>query len=67
MHKNFEISNSDQIRSWTGTEIKAADDLVEDIGELSVKFSIPQQTRWLGTLTLTFTPLFLVLLGIMTT
>ncbi|MHA2092484.1 MAG: hypothetical protein ACW98K_16675 [Candidatus Kariarchaeaceae archaeon] len=67
MHKSFEISNSDQLRSWSGTDIKAADDLVDDIGKLSVKFSIPQQTRWLGTLTLAFTPLFLVLLGLMNT
>ncbi len=49
MHKNFETSNSDQIRSWTGSQIKEADDLVKDIGKLSVKFNIPQQTRWLGT------------------
>lgn len=64
LHKKFEITNSDAISKWTGQDLIAANTLVSDIGKLSVKFNFPQQTRWLGTLTLIFSPIFIILLGL---
>ena len=47
------------------TEMEEANNLVKEVGELSIKFSIPQQTRWIGTLSMVFAPVLIVLLGYM--
>ncbi|MHA2251589.1 MAG: hypothetical protein ACXAD7_14590 [Candidatus Kariarchaeaceae archaeon] len=65
LQKNFEKKNAEEIRSWTGEDIKSAKSLVNDIGALSVRFSIPQQTKWIGTLTMIFSPIFIILIGLM--
>ena len=64
IHKEFEVRNSDKLKAWTGSQMPSADEMVKQIGDLSIKFSIPQQTRWVATLTLIFGPLMIILLGL---
>ncbi|MFW9991174.1 MAG: hypothetical protein ACFFD4_03865 [Candidatus Odinarchaeota archaeon] len=64
--RKFESANAKKLTSWLGDSdsIPEAKELVETIGKLSIRFDIPQQTRWLGVLTLVLTPLMIGLIGL---
>ncbi|MFX0204986.1 MAG: hypothetical protein ACFFDT_03305, partial [Candidatus Hodarchaeota archaeon] len=65
LHKQFEIVFGEKVTDWLGDEhFSETKNLVETIGKLSIRFNIPQQTRWIGVLTLAFTPLMIALIGI---
>lgn len=62
-HREFEIQHNSEIENWTGIEMAAADKIVKEISSLEVKFNIPPQTRWIGTLSLIFAPLIIILMS----
>ena len=51
--------------AWIGdlSAVPEKAQLVEEIGQLSIKFDIPNQTRLIGVLTLILTPLMITLIG----
>ena len=63
--RNFEVKHSKELSNWIGdlSAIPEKAQLVEEIGELSIKFDIPNQTRLIGVLTLILTPLMITLIG----
>jgi len=65
--RKFETTNAKKLSSWLGdTEaIPEAKELVDEVGKLSILFDIPQQTRWIGVLTLILTPLMIGLIGLL--
>jgi hypothetical protein len=66
LHKEFEIMNNKELTNFIGdtTSIPEAKIFVNKIAKLSITFNIPQQTRWLGALTLVFAPLMIILIGL---
>ncbi|MHA2225256.1 MAG: hypothetical protein ACXAC8_08630 [Candidatus Hodarchaeales archaeon] len=65
MQRRFESIHSKALSTWIGDRraIPEAKELVESIGKLEIRFDIPQQTRWIGVLTLILTPLMIVLIS----
>lgn len=65
MQRRFESIHSKALSSWMGdrSAIPEAKNFVESIGKLEIQFDIPQQTRWIGVLTLILTPLMIVLIS----
>ncbi len=63
--RNFEIKHSKELSNWIGdlSAIPEKAQFVEEIGDLSIKFDIPHQTRLIGVLTLILTPLMITLIG----
>ena len=67
LHREFEISTTKEeiVKVNQGIPLESADKLVRDIGELNVKFTIPQQTKWISTLSIALGPFMLILIGIL--
>lgn len=65
--RKFEADHSRLLVEWVGdrSAIPEAKDLVESISNLSIRFDIPQQTRWIGVLTLILTPFMISLIGLL--
>ena len=63
LHQNFEIKYRDTLTEWSGQQFTEAFDLLDVINKLSIRFNISPQTRWIGTLSLVFSPLIIFLLG----
>jgi hypothetical protein len=66
LQRKFEVMYAKDLAEWIGDveAIPAAKDLVKSGGNLSIRFDIPQQTRWVGVLTLILTPLMIGLIGL---
>lgn len=64
--RDFEIKTSlKEIESARSGKIpESAVQLVKEIGELSIKFSIPQQTKWIATLAVSLGPIMMLLIGL---
>ncbi|MHA2299116.1 MAG: hypothetical protein ACXAEU_22840 [Candidatus Hodarchaeales archaeon] len=64
--RKFEVTNTKKLTEWLGdTEaIPESKELLTDMSALSIRFDIPQQTRWIGVLTLILTPLMIGLIGL---
>ncbi|MCE7735598.1 MAG: hypothetical protein GPJ54_12015 [Candidatus Heimdallarchaeota archaeon] len=64
--RDFEINTSlaeiEEVSS--GKVPESAVQLVKEIGEISIKFSIPQQTRWIATLAVSLGPIMMLLIGL---
>jgi hypothetical protein len=65
MQRRFESIYSKKLSTWIGdrSAIPEAQEFVESVGKLEILFDIPQQTRWIGVLTLILTPLMIVLIS----
>ncbi len=65
MQRRFESIHSKALSNWMGdmSAIPESKNFVESVGKLEIKFDIPQQTRWIGVLTLILTPLMIVLIS----
>ncbi|UCG89629.1 MAG: hypothetical protein JSU57_03910, partial [Candidatus Heimdallarchaeota archaeon] len=65
MQRRFESIHSKILSSWVGdrSAIPEAKNFVESVGRLEIRFDIPQQTRWIGVLTLILTPLMIILIS----
>ncbi|MFX0181868.1 MAG: hypothetical protein ACFE95_02200, partial [Candidatus Hodarchaeota archaeon] len=65
--RKFEAEHSNVLVKWIGDPqaIPKAKVLVKSISNLSIRFDIPQQTRWIGVLTLILTPLMISLIGLL--
>jgi hypothetical protein len=63
--RKFEVKHSKELSAWIGdlSAVPEKAQLVEEIGQLSIKFDIPNQTRLIGVLTLILTPLMITLIG----
>ncbi|MDH5645870.1 MAG: hypothetical protein OEZ01_07670, partial [Candidatus Heimdallarchaeota archaeon] len=66
MHSDFEIKNREKLSNWNGSKMDLSDKYVFNLGQLAITFNIPQQTKWIGTLTLLFSPIMIILLGLIT-
>ncbi|MFX0113746.1 MAG: hypothetical protein ACFFB3_04300 [Candidatus Hodarchaeota archaeon] len=66
LQRKFEATYAKDLAEWIGDleALPAAKDLVKSVGNLSIRFDIPQQTRWIGVLTLILTPLMIGLIGL---
>lgn len=64
--RDFEIKTS--LKEIEGASLgkipESAVQLVKEIGELSIKFSIPQQTKWIATLAVSLGPIMMLLIGL---
>jgi hypothetical protein len=65
MLRKFESANSTALANWIGdvNAIPEAKTLVKEMGRLSIRFDIPNQTRLIGVLTVLLTPLMITLIG----
>lgn len=65
MQRKFESLHSKVLSGWIGdrSAIPEAHTFVESVGKLEIRFDIPQQTRWIGVLTLILTPLMIILIS----
>ncbi|MFX0207490.1 MAG: hypothetical protein ACFFDT_15995 [Candidatus Hodarchaeota archaeon] len=65
MQRKFESLHSKVLSGWIGDRnaIPEARTFVESVGKLEIRFDIPQQTRWIGVLTLILTPLMIILIS----
>ncbi|MHA1977802.1 MAG: hypothetical protein ACW98F_16375 [Candidatus Hodarchaeales archaeon] len=63
--RRFEAANATALTNWIGDvdAIPESKELVKEIGGLSIRFDIPNQTRLIGVLTLILTPLMIALIG----
>ncbi|MHA2168214.1 MAG: hypothetical protein ACXAAT_20390, partial [Candidatus Hodarchaeales archaeon] len=63
--RKFEVKHSKELAAWIGdlSAVPEKAQLLEEIGQLSIKFDIPNQTRLIGVLTLILTPLMITLIG----
>lgn len=64
MHRAFEVKHGEKLQDIS-EQTQEAKDFVDQIGDLSIKFSIPDQTRWIGVLSLLLGPLMITLLGLL--
>ncbi|MFQ5977597.1 MAG: hypothetical protein ACE5OZ_05665 [Candidatus Heimdallarchaeota archaeon] len=66
LQRTFEATHAKNLAEWIGDRdaIPEAKDFVKSVGALSIRFDIPQQTRWIGVLTLVLTPLMISLIGL---
>ncbi|MCE7733609.1 MAG: hypothetical protein GPJ54_01945 [Candidatus Heimdallarchaeota archaeon] len=64
--RDFEINTSlKEIEGASSGKVpESAVQLVKEIGELSIKFSIPQQTKWIATLAVSLGPIMMLLIGL---
>lgn len=65
--RKFEADHSRLLVEWVGdrSAIPEAKSLVKSVSNLSIRFDIPQQTRWIGVLTLILTPFMISLIGLL--
>jgi hypothetical protein len=65
MQRKFESLHSKALSGWIGDRdaIPEARTFVDSVGKLEIRFDIPQQTRWIGVLTLILTPLMIILIS----
>ncbi len=63
--RKFEAANAKALANWIGNidAIPESTQLVKEIGALSIRFDLPNQTRLIGVLTLLLTPLMISLIG----
>ncbi len=66
LFRKFEVETSvGEIEAVNHGKVSpSANKLVEDIGKLSNTFSIPDQTKWIATLSIVLGPLMLILIGL---
>lgn len=66
LQREFEKEHAEKLTSWIGdtNAIPEGKDYVKEISKLSIRFDIPQQTKWISVLTLVLTPLMIALIGL---
>ncbi len=64
-HREFEILHRRTLDEWLGEELPEAKDFVDDLGQISVLFNFPQQTKWLAVITAIFSPLMITLISLL--
>ncbi len=65
LHRAFEVKHGEEAIQLFGDIPEEAQELVDQVGNLSITFYVPAQVRWLGVLTMVITPLMLVLIGLL--
>ncbi|UCE14630.1 MAG: hypothetical protein JSV04_05470, partial [Candidatus Heimdallarchaeota archaeon] len=65
LQRKFESTHSKKLSTWIGDRaaIPEGQEFIESVGNLAIRFDIPQQTRWIGVLTLILTPLMIALIS----
>ncbi len=63
--RKFESANANALANWIGNldAIPESKEFVKEIGGLSIRFDIPNQTRLIGVLTLILAPFMIALIG----
>jgi hypothetical protein len=67
LHRKFEIDNGSIMEKIVSipSDYVQTKKFVDEIGDLSVTFTIPQQTRWIGAISLAVGPLIIFLIGLL--
>ncbi|MHA2502088.1 MAG: hypothetical protein ACXAE3_04405, partial [Candidatus Kariarchaeaceae archaeon] len=64
-HREFEIANHDLLEKKTGYDFPEAKQLVQELGDLEVTFNVPDQTRWIASISLALAPVMIALIGLL--